>query len=668
MEDVKKRIDELIEIIEYHSNRYYNLDSPEISDFEYDGLMNELKKLEKEYPEYVSSSSPTMRVGGKPLKEFGQVVHEVPMQSLQDVFSFEEFLEWDNRIKTADPSAEYVVELKVDGLSVSLLYENGAFLRGATRGDGTIGEDVTQNVRTIKTVPLSIKDRALLEVRGEAYISTAVFQKLNDQREELELSTFANPRNAAAGSLRQLDPKITAERNLEIIVFNIQRYGGEEINNHKDGLDYLSTLGFKVSPERLVCKNADEVIKAIKDIGDRRGELPFEIDGVVIKVNDFTLRNRLGSTAKTPRWAVAYKFPAEKKETRITDIMLQVGRTGALTPTALLEPVRISGSVVGRATLHNEDYINEKKIKIGDYVIIQKAGEIIPEVVEVVFQKRDGSEREFCMPESCPECGGAVIREEGEVASRCTNMSCPAQLKRGIIHFVSRDAMNIDGLGPQIITLLMENELIKDAADLFYLNFEDLIKLDRMGEKSTKKLLLAIEKAKDNEIDRFIFGLGIRFIGGKSAKNIAKALKNVDNLVKADYEKLIEIEEVGDKMAKSIVAFFKDEHNLMLIEKFKSAEVNFSLKADYKEESFKFQGMTFVLTGSLSTLTRNEAAELIEKNGGKVAGSVSKKTSYVLAGEEAGSKLKKAEELGIQVLSEEEFLAKVEGAGEFEGN
>lgn len=668
MEDVKKRIDELIEIIEYHSNRYYNLDSPEISDFEYDGLMNELKKLEKEYPEYVSSSSPTMRVGGKPLKEFGQVVHEVPMQSLQDVFSFEEFLEWDNRIKTADPSAEYVVELKVDGLSVSLLYENGAFLRGATRGDGTIGEDVTQNVRTIKTVPLSIKDRALLEVRGEAYISTAVFQKLNDQREELELSTFANPRNAAAGSLRQLDPKITAERNLEIIVFNIQRYGGEEINNHKDGLDYLSTLGFKVSPERLVCKNADEVIKAIKDIGDRRGELPFEIDGVVIKVNDFTLRNRLGSTAKTPRWAVAYKFPAEKKETRITDIMLQVGRTGALTPTALLEPVRISGSVVGRATLHNEDYINEKKIKIGDYVIIQKAGEIIPEVVEVVFQKRDGSEREFCMPESCPECGGAVIREEGEVASRCTNMSCPAQLKRGIIHFVSRDAMNIDGLGPQIITLLMENELIKDAADLFYLNFEDLIKLDRMGEKSTKKLLLAIEKAKDNEIDRFIFGLGIRFIGGKSAKNIAKALKNVDNLVKADYEKLIEIEEVGDKMAKSIVAFFKDEHNLMLIEKFKSAEVNFSLKADYKEESFKFQGMTFVLTGSLSTLTRNEAAELIEKNGGKVAGSVSKKTSYVVAGEEAGSKLKKAEELGIQVLSEEEFLAKVEGAGEFEGN
>lgn len=660
MEAVKKRMDELTELLEYHSNRYYNLDAPEISDFKYDELMNELKKLENEYPEYVTPNSPTMRIGGKPLKEFNQVQHEIPMQSLQDVFSFEEFLEWNGKIKALDAEAEYVVELKVDGLSVSLLYENGELVRAATRGDGFIGEDVTQNVRTIKSVPLKIKDKARLEVRGEAYISTAAFEKLNAQREELELSTFANPRNAAAGSLRQLDSKITAERNLDIIIFNIQQYEST-LANHRMGLDYLSSLGFKVSPERLVCKNSNEVIQAIIDIGERRGELPFDIDGVVVKVNDFALRNELGTTTKTPRWAVAYKFPAEKKETQIKNITLQVGRTGALTPTAILEPVRIAGSMVSRATLHNEDYINEKDIKIGDYVIIQKAGEIIPEVVEVIKSRRDGSEVDFCMPKVCPECGGIVVREVGEAASRCTNMSCPAQLKRGIIHFVSRDAMNIDGLGPQIITLLMDSGLINDAADLFMLNFDELMTLDRMGEKSTKKLLLAIEKAKENEIDRFIFGLGIRFIGSKSAKNIAKAFRNVDKLIKAEYESLIQIEEIGDKMAQSIIAFFKDEHNLNLIEKFRAAGINFNMITQISESNLKFKGLTFVLTGSLTKFTRTSATEIIEKYGGKVSGSVSKKTNYVVAGEEAGSKLKKAEELGISILSEEAFESILEG-------
>lgn len=655
MEDVKKRIEELSEIIQYHSNKYHVLDESEISDFEYDRLMHELVELEKNNPEYISPNSPTMRIGGKPLKGFGQIVHEVPMQSLQDVFSVGELVEWDNRVRTTVGDTEYVVELKVDGLSVSLLYENGELIRGATRGDGNIGEDVTQNIKTIKAVPLRIKDKELLEVRGEVYMSNDAFEKLNAQREEMELPTFANPRNAAAGSLRQLDSKITSVRNLGIIIFNIQRYGGEELKNHRAGLDYLDSIGFKVSPRREICNSVDEAIEIIKSIGDKRGELPFDIDGVVIKVNDIGKRIVLGSTTKTPRWAVAYKFPAEKKKTKIKDIIVQVGRTGAITPTAILEPVRIAGSTVSRATLHNEDYINEKDIRIGDSVIIQKAGEIIPEVVEVVLCDRDGNEVQFKIPDICPECGGDVIREEGEAARRCTNISCPAQLKRSIIHFASRDAMDIDGLGPQIISLLMDNRLIKDGADLYYLKFEDVEKLERMGKKSAQNLLAAIEKSKANDIDKFVFGLGIRFVGNKGAKNIVKALKSIDNIKNADYESLIQIEEIGDKMALSILNFFKEEHNLKLIDKFRAAGVNFELKAKSNSGISIFEGMTFVLTGGLNNYSRNEVAEIIEKYGGRVSSSVSKKTTHVLAGEDAGSKLKKAVELGVNIITEDDF-------------
>lgn len=655
MEEIKNRIKELCKTIEYHSNNYHVLNESLISDFEYDALLHELIELEEKYPEYRLANSPTSKVGGAPLKIFGQVKHEVPMQSLQDVFSFEEFLEWDNRIKNAVGEVEYVVELKIDGLSVSLLYEKGELVRAATRGDGSIGEDVTLNVKTIKSIPLRISNKELLEVRGEAYMSNEAFLKLNESREELELSVFANPRNAAAGSLKQLDSKITAQRNLDIIIFNIQRYAGKEFENHRLSLDYLSSIGFMVSPRREVASDAKRVIEIIKEIGDSRGELPFEIDGVVIKVNDLRLRNKLGVTTKTPRWAVAYKFPAEKKKTKIIDIVIQVGRTGALTPTANLKPVRIAGSTVSRATLHNEDYIKEKGIRIGDSVIIQKAGEIIPEVVEVVIEDRDGSEMEFKMPEVCPVCLGEVVRVEGEAASRCVNVSCPAQLKRSIIHFVSREAMDIDGLGPQIITLLLDNVMIKDGADLFYLKYEEVEKLERMGKKSTEKLLAALEKAKDNDIDKFIFGLGIRFVGSKGAKNLAKALKSIDNIKNANYERLIQIEEIGDKMALSIVGFFKEEHNIKLLEKFRNAGINFELKARTNFSESIFEGMIFVLTGSLEKYSRTEATEMIEKLGGKVSSSVSKKTTFVIAGEAAGSKQRKAEELGVSIITESDF-------------
>jgi DNA ligase (NAD+) len=659
MEDIKKHIEELRKILEEHNYKYYVLDTPEVSDFEYDKLMNELKKLEKDHPEYHDPNSPTQRVGGKPLKEFNQVQHAVPLLSLQDVFSFEELREWSQRTVASVGEVEYVVELKIDGLSVALLYENGEFVRGATRGDGNIGEDVTQNLKTIKSIPLKIKDKSLLEVRGEVYMPRKAFETLNAQREELEEPIFANPRNAAAGSLRQLDSKIAAQRKLDIFIFNIQRYEGQRHKSHREGLDYLEELGFKVSPRRVVCNTIEEVIEVIDNFGDTRGELPFEIDGVVIKVNSLHQREELGQTAKTPRWAAAYKFPAEKKKTKVKDIIVQVGRTGAITPTALLEPVRIAGSTVSRATLHNEDIIREKDIRIGDTVIIQKAGEIIPEVVEVVLDERDGSEIEFKMPHECPECGGEVVREQGEVALRCTNMSCPAQLKRTIIHFASRDAMNIDGLGPQIVGLLMENEIIHDAADLYYINFEDIVKLERMGKKSAQNLLDSIAKTKKNDIDRLIFGLGIRFIGGKAAKNLAKYLKSLDNIMNASYEQLIEVEEVGDKMAGSLIAFFKEDHNRRLIEKFREAGLNFEHKSKAVEGKSIFNKMTFVLTGTLSKYTRDQAQEIIENFGGKVSSSVSKKTSYVLAGEEAGSKLKKAEELGVKVISEDEFEAMV---------
>ncbi|KMT23272.1 NAD-dependent DNA ligase LigA [Clostridium cylindrosporum] len=658
MENIKDKIESLRKEIESHNYKYYVLDNPSISDFEYDDLMRQLKKLEEENPEYKSATSPTVRVGGAVLKEFLSVNHSVPMLSLQDVFSFEELRDFDKRVGGVVDEVSYVVELKIDGLSVSLLYENGQFIQGATRGDGLKGENVTENLKTIKSIPLEIQDKNLLEVRGEVYIPKKDFEILNSKREEAGEPLFANPRNAAAGSLRQLDSKITAERRLNVFIFNIQRYGGEEFISHEDGLNYLNELGFKVSPNRKVCGSIEEVIDAINGIAEIRQDIPFEIDGVVIKVDNIKSREVLGDTAKFPRWAAAYKFPAEKKKTKVIDIEVKVGRTGAITPTAILEPVLVSGSTISRAVLHNEDYIKEKDIKIGDTVIVQKAGEIIPEVVEVVFEDRDGSEREFKMPTSCPECGEEAVRLQGEAAIKCINISCPAQLKRNIIHFASRDAMNIEGMGPRVIDLLMDNELLDDAADIYYLDPEKLLSLPRMGKKSVEKLLDSIEKTKTNHISKLIFALGIRFIGSKAAKTLASHFKSIDNLERATYEQLLEVEEIGSKMAESIIDFFKDEQNKKVLKKLEDAGVSFKIeeKDDLGDSKVKsFEGKVFVLTGTLEKYSRNEAAEIIESLGGKVSSSVSKKTSYLLAGNEAGSKLKKAQDLGVKVLSEDEF-------------
>lgn len=654
--DYKGRIEELKEKLNYHSYRYYVLDSPEISDYEYDMMLRELEELEGEHPELVTPDSPTQRVGGMALKEFKQVVHEVPLQSLQDVFSFEELKDWEVRVKNSlNEECEYIVELKIDGLSVAILYENGILSRGATRGDGLVGEDVTQNLKTVKSIPLKINETNLLEVRGEIYLPKKGFEELNEKREELGQPLFANPRNAAAGSLRQLDPKVTASRPLDIFVFNMQRYEGPEISTHLESLEYLKTLGFKVSPERVLCKNIDEVWKTINDMGEMRGSLPFEIDGVVIKVNSLHQREMLGSTAKTPRWAVAYKFPAERKKTKLKEIKVNVGRTGVLTPMAILEPVRIAGSTVSKTTLHNEDYIKLKDIRIGDNVIIQKAGDVIPEIVESVKADRTGNEIIFAMPDTCPDCGAPVKREEGEAAVRCTNVACPAQQRRAIQHFVSRNAMNIDGLGPQIIAQLLDNGLIHDSADLYYLKFDDLYKLDRMGDKSVNNLLSAIDNTKDNDIDRLINALGIRYVGQKAGKNLAKHFGSMEKLINASVDELLNVEEIGDKMASTIYDFFRNDRNIDFINKLKAAGVNMEFKANTSGKPQIFAGLTFVLTGTLPNYTRDEAADMIESFGGKVSGSVSKKTSYVLAGDEAGSKLKKAADLGVKVIDEDEF-------------
>lgn len=659
--DANKRIEELKDLINYHNKRYHVDDAPEISDYEYDMLLHELEGLELLNPELVTMDSPTQRVGGQALKEFGQVVHSVPLQSLQDVFSLNEIKDWETRVNnTIGLNPEYIVELKIDGLSVALLYEDGKFIRGATRGDGLIGEDTTLNLKTVKSIPLKIDDTSLLEVRGEVYIPKKGFELLNEKREEDGQPLFANPRNAAAGSLRQLDPKITGTRPLDIIIFNVQRYEGQKFETHLESLEFLKSLGFKVSPERVLCRTIDEVWDTINSIGEMRGELPFEIDGVVIKVNSISQRETMGSTAKTPRWSVAYKFPAERKKTKLKDIIINVGRTGALTPMAILEPVSIAGSTVSRTTLHNEDYIKLKDIRIGDYVVIQKAGDVIPEVVESVKEDRDGNETVFKMPENCPDCGSLVEREEGEAAVRCTNVACPAQQRRAIQHFVSRGAMNIDGLGPQIIAQLLDNNLIHDAADLYYLKYESLIEVERMGEKSANNLLNAIEVTKDNDLERLINGLGIRYVGQKGAKNLAKHFGSMERVLNSSKEELLQVEEIGDKMADTLFDFFRNEKNIEFINKLKSAGVNMLSKIEDSGKPRIFSGLTFVLTGSLSKYSREEAASIIESFGGKISGSVSKKTAYVLAGEEAGSKLAKAEKLGVKIISEDEFEKLIE--------
>ncbi len=656
-EQIKARINELCETLNKYGYEYYVLDNPTVSDFEYDALMRELIELEESNPEFKTSDSPTQRVGGEVLEGFSQVEHQVQMQSLADVFSKEELYEFDERTRSSleVSSVEYVTEMKIDGLSVSLEYENGVFTRGSTRGDGYVGEDITHNLKTIPSIPLKLTENIpFLEVRGEVFMPQKSFIKLNEQREATGEPLFANPRNAAAGSLRQLDSKIAAERKLDIYIFNVQQIQGVEFNDHASSLDYLEKLGFKVIPNRNTYLGIEKAYEEILRIGEDRGNLSFDIDGAVVKVNSFTQRDILGSTSKTPKWAVAYKFPAERQETKLLDIALQVGRTGVVTPNAVLEPVRIAGSLVSRATLHNIDNIKSKDIRIGDTVIIQKAGDIIPEVVESVKSKRDGTETEFDMPKLCPACGDTLVRVDGEAATRCTNSNCPAQQLRSIIHFVSKPAMDIDGLGAAIVEQLLDEKLIADCADIYSLKYEDLAPLEGFGDKSARNLLEAINISKSRGLDRVLFGLGIRMIGSRAAQILAMHYGNIDAIISATVEELSSIPEIGEKMAQSLTDFFAQDKSIELISRLKDAQI----KLDYTVERAgdTFNEKTFVLTGTLPTLKRSEAKTLIESHGGKVSSSVSKNTDFVVAGEEAGSKLDKANALGVKVISEEDLL------------
>ena len=653
--DIYNKINELRELIEHHSILYYVQDSPEISDADFDMLMKELIALEEKYPEYITEDSPTQRIGGEALSKFDQVRHSVQMMSLSNAFSKQDLLDFDSRVRQMIPKPEYVLEFKIDGLSVALTYEKGKFKVGATRGDGVVGEDVTKNLKTIKSIPMKLKEEVSLVVRGEVYIPKEKFKELNLQQEENGLALFANPRNAAAGSLRQLDSNITAKRPLDIFIFNLQEIIDKDIYTHSEALEYLKALGLKVSPMRNVYSSMEAVWDEISVWHDKRHELDFEIDGIVIKVNDLAQRAMLGETAKAPRWAIAYKFPAERQLTQIEDIIVQVGRTGTITPTAILTPVRIAGSTVSRATLHNEDFIKAKDIKIKDWVYIQKAGDIIPEVYEVDKSKRTGLECEFKMPETCPECHTPTVRVEGEAALKCPNITCPAQIKRGIIHFVSKSAMDIDKLGEAIVIQLYEAGLIRDMADIYYLNPDEVLALPRMGSKSVSNLMKSIEESKTAGLDRLLIGLGIRYIGTKAAKTLAAAYSDIEQIKLASIEDLLQIDEIGEKMAQSIFEFFKVEENLNLIERLKLAGVSMSVDKKDSQQKPIFEGMKFVLTGTLETLKRDEAAVLIEERLGKASSSVSKDTTAVIAGEEAGSKLDKAIALGVTVINEEVF-------------
>lgn len=657
--EAKKRIEELREKTEYYAKKYYDDDNPEISDFEYDMIMVELRNLEKKYPEFQSKESLTQKVGGHVKEGFKKVTHEVPLQSLQDVFSFEEIEEFDDRIKkqaveNGIKEVKYVVETKIDGLSAALEYKNGKFVRGATRGNGLIGEDVTENLKTVKTIPMELNDKIDITVRGEVFISKKDFEEMNQEREENEEELFANARNAAAGSLRQLDSKITSKRPLDIYIFNVQKIEGKKFNSHFEELEYLSGLGFNVNPVRIPCNNIEEVKNAINKIGDDREDLTFGIDGAVVKVDDLSFREILGTTIKVPKWAVAYKYPPEKKETILKDIICQVGRTGVITPMAILEPVKVAGSTISKTTLHNEDFIKEKELKIGDTVVIQKAGDVIPEIVEVVKSKRNGTEENFSMPKTCPVCGAPAVREEGEAAIRCTGIECPAKLFRNLVHFVSREAMDISGLGENIIQQLLDNKLIKNIADIYELKFEDIASLKKNGKKFAQNLTDAIEKSKENDLSKLITALGIRHVGVKASKTLARKYKNIDNLMNAKYEELSEINDIGPIVANSIASFFEESQTRDLIQRLKENNVNMeSLEEEVQDK--RFEGKTFVLTGSLEEFTRGQVSDIIEKLGGKTSGTVSKKTDYVLAGSEAGSKLTKAQNLGVQIITEEEF-------------
>ena len=648
----KERAAVLREKLNYHSYKYYVEDAPEIEDYEYDMMLRELTEIENEYPDLSTPDSPTRRVGGKADGQFEPVIHTVRMESLQDAFSEDELRDFDARVRAAVSDPVYIVEPKIDGLSVSLEYRDGVFSRGSTRGDGVTGEDVSANLCTIGSIPLKLqKVLPFVEVRGEVYMPKDVFLDIVAEQENNGENPFKNPRNAAAGSLRQKNPQITAKRRLSIFVFNVQQIEGETLTSHYQSLEYLKSLGFKTIPGYKRCSSIDEAIDAVRNIGSMRGNLAFDIDGAVIKVDSFSQRELLGSTSKFPKWAVAFKYPPEEKETKLIDIEINVGRTGVLTPTAVLSPVSLAGTTVSRATLHNEDFIKEKGICLGDTVIVRKAGDIIPEVLGVSKHAEDAEP--YTMPALCPSCGSPVYREDGEAAVRCLNTDCPAQLLRNIIHFCSRDAMDIEGLGESVAKLLVEESLIRTPADIYKLKAEDIASLERMGELSASNLINAINKSKENDLSKLVFALGIRHIGQKAAKLLAERFKNMSALSAASEQDISEIEGFGGIMAKSVADYFATPENKALVGELESLGVNMNYLQQIKDS--RFEGKTFVLTGTLSKYTRNEAAAIIEEYAGKTASSVSKKTSYVLAGEDAGSKLKKANELGVRVISEQEF-------------
>lgn len=666
--ELEKRVEYLNELLHDYGYAYYVLDQPKVSDAVYDQLMQELLALEQAYPDLIYPDSPTQRVGGDVLPGFAKVVHEHPMLSLSNAFNEHDLREFDRRVQEAiGHNVTYICELKIDGLAISLTYENGKFVQGSTRGDGTVGEDITANLKTIRTIPLRLQEPVSIEVRGEAFMPKKSFVTLNALRDEAGEEPFANPRNAAAGSLRQLDPKIAASRNLSMFVYGIGGDGsafGQD--SHSDALDFLSHLGFHANKERQRCHSIEEVLAYIERWTAKRMDLAYEIDGIVVKVDLFEDQEQLGYTAKSPRWAIAYKFPAEEVVTTLRDIELSVGRTGVVTPTAILDPVRVAGTTVGRASLHNEDLIKEKDIRIGDQVIIRKAGDIIPEVVAPLVDQRTGQEQPFAMPTNCPACDAELVRIEGEVALRCVNPQCPAQMKEAIIHFVSRNAMNIEGIGERVVDQLYEAQLVRDVADLYTLTREQLLQLERMGEKSVANLLSAIEQSKNNSLEKLVFGLGIRHVGEKAAFILAEEFGTMDHLINATAERLMTIHEIGDKVADAITTYFANEHVIELIQKLQQYGLNMQYRgrsqADVPTEG-PFVGKTVVLTGKLAILTRNEAKERIEAAGGKVSGSVSKKTDLVIAGEDAGSKLTKAEELGIDIWDEAQLLEALEEKG-----
>ena len=650
----KERMDELVAQLNDANYRYYVLDNPIIPDFEYDILLRELEDLEAAHPEYTSADSPTKRVGGEALSKFEKLEHPVPLMSLQDVFSMEELNEFLEKIQDSFPGTSFTVEPKVDGLSVALEYVDGVFVRGATRGDGVVGEDVTENLKTIRSIPMTIHNApSRLIVRGEVFMPKKSFELLNQRQEEEGKQLFANPRNAAAGSLRQLDPKIAAKRGLDILIFNVQLAEGVEFTTHAESLDYLKQLQFKVVPYALL-DSINEINGQVNAINENRGELSCDIDGAVIKVNDLQIRDQLGATAKFPRWAAAYKYPPEIKETIVEDIVVQVGRTGVLTPKAVVKPVRLAGTTVTNATLHNQDFISQRDIRIGDTVRIRKAGEIIPEILDVTFSKRSADSQPYFLPAHCPVCGAPTQKDEDGAFLRCTGVACPAQLSRNIAHFVSRDAMDIDGLGSAIVDGLIEKGLLKSPADIYYLSLDDVKSLWQKGDTAAKKLLKAIENSKQQDLSRLIFALGIRQVGAKTGKVLATRFGTMENLMAATLQELTEVPDVGAVTAKSISDWFELEQSREMVEKLRDADVNMTCQIQVADD--RFAGKTFVLTGALTKFTRDEATEQIERFGGKESGSVSKKTSYVVVGENAGSKERKARELGIPILSEEEFL------------